>query len=157
LFLTLSLNDKKPATFEASREVLASWWKSKYGNVANMELPVVENGSGLSRTERATSFALAKMLQDAYAAPTMPELIASLPQSGVDGTLRRSKAQGVAHLKTGSLNNVAARAGFVHSQKTGTEGKRYVLVAIVNTSNTEVMGGNSRALFDALVEWTARQ
>ncbi|MEY4295014.1 MAG: hypothetical protein RLY82_702 [Pseudomonadota bacterium] len=156
LFLTLSLSDKKPATFEASRAVLADWWKSKYGAIANLEMPVVENGSGLSRIERATSFSLAKMLQDAYAAPTMPELMASLPQSGVDGTLRRSKTQGVAHLKTGSLNNVASRAGFVHSQRVGAESKRYVLVAIINTSNTEVMG-NSRALFDALVEWTAKQ
>jgi serine-type D-Ala-D-Ala carboxypeptidase/endopeptidase (penicillin-binding protein 4) len=156
LFLTLSLNDKKPATFEASRELLAAWWKGKYGAIANMEMPTLENGSGLSRIERTTSFALAKMLQDAYAAAYMPELMASLPQSGVDGTLRRSKAQGVAHLKTGSLNNVAARAGFVHAQKAGSEGKRYVLVAIINSESPTAMG-NARGVFDALIEWTAKQ
>jgi serine-type D-Ala-D-Ala carboxypeptidase/endopeptidase (penicillin-binding protein 4) len=151
VFLSLSLDNKKPATFEASREVLAIWWKSRYGL---LEMPVIENGSGLSRAERITAGALARMLQDAYAAPYMPELIASLPQAGVDGTLKRSKSQGVAHLKTGSLNNVAARAGFVHSQKSA--GKRYVLVAIINTSNAQAMG-DSRALFDALVDWTAAQ
>jgi D-alanyl-D-alanine carboxypeptidase/D-alanyl-D-alanine-endopeptidase (penicillin-binding protein 4) len=159
LFLSLSLGDKKPATFDASKGVLAAWWLGKYGNAVGMELPTLENGSGLSRIERTSSFALAKMLQDAYAAPYMPELMASLPQAGIDGTLRRSRSQGVAHLKTGSLNNVAARAGYVHSQRVGSAssaGKRYVLVAIVNTVNAEVMG-NSRALFDALVDWTARQ
>jgi D-alanyl-D-alanine carboxypeptidase/D-alanyl-D-alanine-endopeptidase (penicillin-binding protein 4) len=159
LFLSLSLGDKKPATFDASKGVLAAWWLGKYGNAVGMELPTLENGSGLSRIERTSSFALAKMLQDAYAAPYMPELMASLPQAGIDGTLRRSRSQGVAHLKTGSLNNVAARAGYVHSQRVGSAssaGKRYVLVAIVNTANAEVMG-NSRALFDALVDWTARQ
>ena len=40
----------------------------------------------------------------------MPDWFASLPISGVDGTLKRSKAQAVAHLKTGSLRDVAGIA-----------------------------------------------
>ena len=116
---------------------------------------MIENGSGLSRTDRMTSSALARMLQDAYAAPFMPELIASLPQAGIDGTLRRSKAAlGIAHLKTGSLANVAARAGYVDSQKTPS--KRYVLVAIVNSDNPAAIA-NARGLFDVLIDWTAKQ
>ncbi len=156
LLLSLSLNtpNGKPATFEASRAVLAEWWRTRIGQ---LDVPIVENGSGLSRTERITAGALARLLQAAYAAPYMPELIASLPQAGVDGTLRRSKAaQGVAHLKTGSLNNVASRAGYVHAQNAGREGKRYVLIAIVNSDNPAVMA-NSRSVFDALVDWTAKQ
>jgi serine-type D-Ala-D-Ala carboxypeptidase/endopeptidase (penicillin-binding protein 4) len=159
LFLTLSLNTAsgKPATFEASRAVLLDWWKARYGAFADAPPPTIDNGSGLSRTERITAGALARMLIDAYAAPFMPEIMASLPQSGIDGTLRRSKAlQGVAHLKTGSLNNVASRAGYVHAQKAGSEGKRYVMVAIVNSDSPAVMG-NARSVFDALVDWTAKQ
>jgi D-alanyl-D-alanine carboxypeptidase/D-alanyl-D-alanine-endopeptidase (penicillin-binding protein 4) len=161
LFLTLSLNvaNDKPATFEASRAVLASWWKARYGTggtygaAAGLDAPVVENGSGLSRTERITSNALARLLVDAYAAPCMPELIASLPQVGVDGTLLRSKAvPGSAHLKTGSLSTVAARAGYVDSQKIA--GKRYVLVAMVNSDNPAVIA-SARGLFDTLINWTA--
>jgi D-alanyl-D-alanine carboxypeptidase/D-alanyl-D-alanine-endopeptidase (penicillin-binding protein 4) len=77
----------------------------------------------------------------------MPELMASLPISGVDGTLRRvrSRAQGSAHLKTGSLGDVVAVAGYVH----GTGGKRYVLVALVNHPNARA----ARPAIDALVEW----
>ena len=43
----------------------------------------------------------------------MPELMASLPVTGLDGTLRRSRASaGRAHLKTGSLRDVAGVAGY---------------------------------------------
>ncbi len=155
IFLTLSLNANggKPATFEASRAVLAQWWKSRYGTLAEMPVPALDNGSGLSRDERITALSLARMLQSAYAAPYMPELIASLPQTGVDGTLRRSKAMaGAAHLKTGSLNNVVARAGYVD----GTNGKRYVFIAIVNSDSSTVLAG-ARSVLDVLIDWTARQ
>jgi D-alanyl-D-alanine carboxypeptidase/D-alanyl-D-alanine-endopeptidase (penicillin-binding protein 4) len=33
------------------------------------------------------------MLQAAWASPVMPELVASLPIAGVDGTLRRSQSR----------------------------------------------------------------
>ena len=56
----------------------------------------------------------------------MPELMASLPIAGVDGTMRRNRsgAVGSAHLKTGSLRDVTAMAGYVHANS----GRRYVLV-----------------------------
>jgi D-alanyl-D-alanine carboxypeptidase/D-alanyl-D-alanine-endopeptidase (penicillin-binding protein 4) len=113
-------------------------------------MPVLDNGSGLSRQERITAQALGKLLQTAYRSPVMPELMASLPITGVDGTLRRmkSRAQGSAHLKTGSLSNVVALAGYVHS----ASGKRTVLVAIVNHPNANA----ARPALDALVEWTAK-
>jgi D-alanyl-D-alanine carboxypeptidase/D-alanyl-D-alanine-endopeptidase (penicillin-binding protein 4) len=80
----------------------------------------------------------------------MPELMASLPISGVDGTLKRAKVAkpGSAHLKTGSLNGVSAIAGYVHT----ASGKRYVLVALANHPNASA----ARAAFDALVDWTAQ-
>ena len=81
----------------------------------------------------------------------MPELMASLPITGVDGTLRRvkSRASGSAHLKTGSLSDVVAVAGYVHA----AGGKRYVLVALINHPNAKA----ARPAIDALVEWAARE
>ena len=78
----------------------------------------------------------------------MPELMSSLPIAGVDGTLRRSRSEaaGRAHLKTGSLSNVTAVAGYV----LGTSGQRYVLVAMVNHPNASA----ARPAFDALMDWT---
>ncbi len=109
---------------------------------------MVDNGAGLSREARITAEALARVLQVAYVSPMMPELMASLPASGLDGTLRRSTiGTGVAHLKTGSLRDVQALAGYVH----GSQGERRVLVAIVNHPNARA----ARPALDALVQWAA--
>ena len=145
VFLTLSFKRRGTGTFAASREIVRQWWRDRIGG----EPPALDNGSGLSRDGRISAQQLAALLQSAWASPVMPELMASLPVTGVDGTLRRTrgKAVGVAHLKTGSLRDVAAVAGYVHA----ASGKRYVLVAIAN----HPQAGNLRPAIDALVEWTA--
>jgi D-alanyl-D-alanine carboxypeptidase/D-alanyl-D-alanine-endopeptidase (penicillin-binding protein 4) len=108
---------------------------------------VLDNGSGLSRHERISAQALARLLQTAYVSPLMPELMSALPIAGVDGTLKRSRAEalGRAHLKTGSLRDVTAVAGYVH----GASGQRYVLVAMVNHPNASA----ARPAFEALMDW----
>ena len=116
LFLTLSLQQKGLGTPAGSREVLSQWWRRRFGEA---DLPSLDNGSGLSRDTRVSAQALTRLLQAAWAGGTMPELLSSLPLSGVDGTLRRlgkdnAAVQGAAHLKTGSLRDVTAVAGVVH-------------------------------------------
>jgi D-alanyl-D-alanine carboxypeptidase/D-alanyl-D-alanine-endopeptidase (penicillin-binding protein 4) len=146
LFLTLSLQQKGTGTAEGSRELLRQWWTARFGAA---DLPAMDNGSGLSRESRITAQALARMLQGAWASPVMPELMSSLPITGVDGTLRRSRARGAtAHLKTGSLRDVAGVAGYV----LGASGRRHVLVAIANHPNAAA----ARPAIDALIEWAAR-
>jgi D-alanyl-D-alanine carboxypeptidase/D-alanyl-D-alanine-endopeptidase (penicillin-binding protein 4) len=134
-------------SFEASNAVLQRWWKER---MLAVDAPVLENGSGLSRSERISADALGRLLQLAFLSPLMPDLMASLPITGVDGTLKRvkSRAAGSAHLKTGSLVDVVAVAGYVHS----AAGKRFALVAIVNHPNARA----ARPAVDALVEWAAR-
>ena len=146
VFLTLSLQQRGTGSFEASREVLRTWWRERLGG----EPPVTENGSGLSRGESITARQLGTLLQAAWVSPLMPDLVASLPALGLDGTLRRSRQNvGLAHLKTGSLNEVAAYAGFVHAP----QGRRYVLVAIANHPKAGVL----RGAVQSLIEWTERQ
>ena len=156
VFLTLSLPSSRgqsgsgspaQATREASREVVRNWWRDRIGTD---DAPTLDNGSGLSRQERISAQALGRLLQTAYASPLMPELMSSLPITGVDGTLKRSRTlpQGSAHLKTGSLRDVTALAGYVDA----SGGKRYVLVAIANHPNANAV----RPAFDALVEWVAK-
>lgn len=146
VFLTLALGNKgAPATFDGAREALRRWWQLRFGD---SDQPVADNGAGLSRDARITAQGLARMLQSAWASPVMPELVSSLPIAGVDGTLRRSQARGAAHLKTGSLRDVMAIAGYVH----GASGRRYVLVAMVNHANA----GAARPVLDALTDWAAR-
>jgi D-alanyl-D-alanine carboxypeptidase/D-alanyl-D-alanine-endopeptidase (penicillin-binding protein 4) len=147
LFLTLALTQRGQGTPEAARAVLGHWLSERFG--AAGAAAVVDNGSGLSRDTRVSAELLATLLQAAWASPVMPELMSSLPVSGIDGTLRRSNAAlGRAHLKTGSLRDVAGIAGYVLSDR----GRRYVLVAIVNHPNANA----ARPALDALLQWTAR-
>jgi len=145
LFLTLSLGDETPASFAASRRVLGQWWRAHWPHAP---APAVDNGAGLSRTARITAASLAQMLQHAWRSALMPEFVASLPLAGVDGTLRRrlQSVSAQAHLKTGSLANVSALAGYVHA----ASGKRYVLVAMANHANAQA----AQDAWDALVDWT---
>ena len=150
VFLTLSLQQGPgPGNNEASRVLVRNWWRDRIGEA---DQPVMDNGSGLSRQERVTPQGLARMLQTAYVSGVMPELMASLPIAGVDGTARRTasrSSQGWAHLKTGTLRDSTALAGYVHTPG----GRRLVIVAIVNHPNA----GAARPALDALVDWAVRE
>lgn len=150
LFLTLGTQQQSPSpvgtTTAQARETLRRWLAERLGDSSGV---VVDNGSGLSRATRLSAAQLGRLLMQAWASPVMPELMASLPISGTDGTLRRSAApQGRAHLKTGSLRDVAAVAGYVLADS----GERYVVVALVNHPKA----GAARPVFDALVGWVAQ-
>lgn len=146
LFLTLALTQRGLGTPDGAREVLRGWLTTRYGDAGRAA--VIDNGSGLSRDTRVSAVLLARLLQDAAASPLMPELMASLPVSGVDGTMRRTATlTGRAHLKTGSLRDVTAVAGYVLAPS----GQRYVLVGIVNHPNASA----ARPALQALIEWTA--
>jgi D-alanyl-D-alanine carboxypeptidase/D-alanyl-D-alanine-endopeptidase (penicillin-binding protein 4) len=148
VFLTLGREGGSgTARAEQSRAILQKWWEARIGTE---DAPLVDNGAGLSRSERVSARALGLLLQHAYRSPLMPELIASLPISGIDGTLTRSKARaaGSAHLKTGSILGVNAIAGYVDA----ASGKRYALVALINHANAPA----ARPVLDALVDWAAQ-
>jgi serine-type D-Ala-D-Ala carboxypeptidase/endopeptidase (penicillin-binding protein 4) len=132
-------------SFAASRAAVQRWWRER---LPADEAPTLDNGSGLSRQERISAAGLGHLLQSAYLSPVMSELMSSLPISGVDGTLRRVKSNVDAHMKTGSLSNVVARAGYVLADS----GKRYAVVALINHPNA----GETRPAIDALVDWAAR-
>ena len=165
LFLTLSLEQAGvppeagapnappvQGTLAASRALLQDWWRDRLTVKGQVDegAPRISNGSGLSREDRVSPAALARLLQYAWDGPLMPELLTSLPISGQDGTLRpeRWRARGSAHLKTGSLRDVNSLAGEVDAQS----GRRYVLVALVNHPNAAA----ARPALEALVDWVAR-
>jgi len=144
LFLTLALQARGSGTPEAARETLREWLLARGESSDGV---VIDNGSGLSRQTRLPVRLLARLLLQAWASPVMPELVASLPVTGLDGTLRRSRATaGRAHLKTGSLRDVAGVAGYVLS----ASGHRHVLVAVIQHPNANA----ARDALDALVQWT---
>ncbi|WP_143896253.1 D-alanyl-D-alanine carboxypeptidase/D-alanyl-D-alanine endopeptidase [Tepidimonas sediminis] len=139
--------DEAPATWEAARAALHGWWRQRLG--PEVPAPQVINGAGLSRDERVTAGALARLLQWAWTQPWGPEFAATLPRLGVDGTLARWPAGGAAaHLKSGSLADVQALAGYVHQP----DGRRRVVVAVVNHPRA----AQAREALLALTAWAAQ-
>jgi len=113
----------------------------------------VVNGSGLARETRLSAGQIAALLRWAWAQPWMPELLASLPVAGLDGTLSRQPgrfggAAGRAHLKTGSLRDVVALAGIVDAPS----GRRWVMVAVVNHPQAHA----ARPVLEAVLRWVAQ-
>jgi len=144
LFLTIGAETaRRPANGERAQRVVGEWLVGK--GFERREF-VLENGAGLSRVERLTSAALARLLQNAFASPLMPEFVSSLPLVGVDGTMRkRTGAAGSAHIKTGQLADTRAIAGFVLA----ASGRRYVVVSFINHSSA----GAAQPALDALLNW----
>jgi D-alanyl-D-alanine carboxypeptidase/D-alanyl-D-alanine-endopeptidase (penicillin-binding protein 4) len=153
LLLTLAAEKSgRPATTAAGSRAIVEFLASR--GIALPEL-VIENGSGLSRIERISAAGLADVLLDAWRSPYAPEFQASLPLSAVDGTLRRRfrspEMEGRLRMKTGSLQDVSALAGYVNA----ASGRTYVAVIIVNHPGVELGAGD--AIQAALVNWVFAQ
>jgi D-alanyl-D-alanine carboxypeptidase/D-alanyl-D-alanine-endopeptidase (penicillin-binding protein 4) len=139
-------------TTQARADMAVRAWMRLHGiNDAGM---VIENGSGLSRSERITPVQLGGLLKAGQRSDWAPEFLASMPIVAVDGTMRRrlkdSPAAGHARMKTGTLSNVVAIAGYVRDAL----GQQCVVVAMINSD--QVSGGKGSAVLDALVDWVAR-
>ncbi|MEN9627905.1 MAG: D-alanyl-D-alanine carboxypeptidase/D-alanyl-D-alanine-endopeptidase [Pseudomonadota bacterium] len=115
---------------------------------------VVDNGSGLSRTERISPAQMEAVIRAGLASRWAPEFLASLPIMGTDGTLRNrltaSPAAGLARLKTGTLRNVVALAGTMPD----AGGQPLVVVAFINHEGLPPR--KMRPVLDALIDSVAR-
>ncbi|HEX5374025.1 MAG TPA: D-alanyl-D-alanine carboxypeptidase/D-alanyl-D-alanine-endopeptidase [Aquabacterium sp.] len=158
LFLTLGrpAEGAGPASLERAREFVAAQVRqatrtpgmalSLDGGPCDGAALVLDNGSGLSRTEGASAACMGHWIAAMWHDPLMPEWLASLPLAGVDGTARRMTAVvGRAHLKTGSLDDVTAVGGMVQTPS----GRRLVVVAVVNDARAEV----ARPVMRAVLDW----
>ena len=95
---------------------------------------------------------MADLLRYAYGRPYMPEFLSSMSLSGLDGTTSRrfhesNPLTGRAHVKTGSLDHVAAIAGYLQSQS----GDRYVVVTMQN--HEDIHRGPGEEVQEALMRW----
>lgn len=147
LYLTLGMEASgAPAGPEKSMAAVRDWMRQK--GLAVPEL-VMENGSGLSRSERISAASMAALLQSAWRSSVMPEFMASLPVAATDGTMRRRlKGEGVsgqAHIKTGLLSDARAMAGYVLDRR----GRRMVVVMLVNHPGAP----QAQEALDALLRW----
>lgn len=137
---------KVPATIDRARMAVLGWLEQR-----GLEFPelVLDNGSGLSRRERMSAAAQARLLSDAAASPYADLFRATLPIVGVDGTmryrLRDHPVRGNGWIKTGSLENVRAIAGYVDA----ASGRRYAVSMLVNSPHASA----SRAAQDEFLRY----
>ncbi|MEC5385630.1 D-alanyl-D-alanine carboxypeptidase/D-alanyl-D-alanine-endopeptidase [Uliginosibacterium sp. H3] len=126
---------RQPLTPAQGAQRVREWLSLRQIDQAGL---VLENGSGLSRRERISAASLGNMLQMMWLSPRMPDLVASLPIAGEDGTARRrfgaQAVSGRAYLKTGSLNDVMSTAGFVQD----VAGQWQVFVLMINDPRAEM-------------------
>lgn len=137
-----------PGTEENGRRAIMQWLDREGFDAAEL---VLDNGAGLSRTSRMSAKQLAALLRYAYGQPYMPEFLASMSISGLDGTMSRrfrdDMLTGMAHIKTGTLDHVTAIAGYVQSRS----GDRYAVVAMQNYA--DIHRGPGEEVQEALLRW----
>ena len=136
-------------TLERARGALRAWLVA-----SGLDFPevVIDNGAGLSRTVRISAASLSRVLRHAAASPLADVVRNALPVVGVDGTMKRrllgEPLAGSAWIKTGSLSDVRAIAGYVDA----ASGRRYAVVMMVNGPRAEF----TRAMQDDFLRWVHR-
>lgn len=162
VFLTLGAEAVAEAKIESATEQTTQDSQQRASHVVSRWLEQqgidatgfsIENGSGLSRTDRISTQQLAQVLRRAAESNWYPEFATSLPIVGIDGTMQKrlkdSVAQARSRIKTGYLKNALAIAGFVRD----TQGQDMIVVAILNAEELTVAQG--KPLLDGIINWVA--
>jgi D-alanyl-D-alanine carboxypeptidase/D-alanyl-D-alanine-endopeptidase (penicillin-binding protein 4) len=151
LFLLLA---DAPATQAGAEQALRQTLSSRGVPMKHL---VVENGSGLSRKEATTAEEMTGLLRVIWNDPRMPELLSSLPIGGTDGTLKKNKNNGGdvgrIRLKTGSLENTRAAAGYVQDSR----GHWHTLAVLIQDPKATANYGALREAIDQLSNSLANQ
>jgi serine-type D-Ala-D-Ala carboxypeptidase/endopeptidase (penicillin-binding protein 4) len=134
---------------KAAQERLRGWLREQ--GLHDGDITVVL-GSGQSRSERGKPRALVELLRNAWRSAESQTLVDSLPIAGIDGTLvhrmTNGAATGQAFLKTGTLSDTRALAGYVRAKS----GRVYAVSMIVTAPDA----AKGTPALDSLVEWIAR-
>jgi D-alanyl-D-alanine carboxypeptidase/D-alanyl-D-alanine-endopeptidase (penicillin-binding protein 4) len=152
LYLTLGAEHPVPGgdSAQAGEQAIRGWLAARHADWPEL---VLENGSGLSRKERISPRHMAELLRDARASVYGPELLASLPIVGIDGTLQHrlvdTPLAGQGHLKTGTLDEAKAIGGVMRD----AAGRDWIVVAIINHSRAD----QGQPALDALLQWLWRR
>ena len=123
------------SSFGRGVQVVKEYWEKKGLDVFPLRM---NDGSGLAPADMATESAVS----DAF--------IASLPQAGIEGSVRNflkgSKLQGKAHLKSGGITGVRSYAGYI------TKDGRTYAVAVFSNNYSCPMSRMTRALEKLLLQ-----
>ncbi len=149
IYLNLSLQTNQPATLTNSAQKVHQILNAAHLTDQSISMG---NGSGLSNATRISPRELAQILIQAN---QMPEFVNSLPRIGMEGTVKKRLTDtdmvGRGYIKTGTLNNVRAIAGYID----GKSGKRYAVVSLINDGNAQTAAG--KRAHDVFMRWVGEQ
>lgn len=115
-------------TNAVASEYMQDYWKRKLG----IDYLFLSDGSGLARTNAVTTKTFCNLLTYMNFSKNGNEFYASLPVSGVSGTLKNvaknQAAQGMIHAKSGTMRRVKSYAGYAEAKS----GRRIAFAVIVN-------------------------
>ena len=147
--LNLSVQTNQPATLTNSAQKVHQILNAAHLTDQSISMG---NGSGLSNATRISPRELAQILIQAN---QMPEFVNSLPRIGLEGTVKKRLTDtdmvGRGYIKTGTLNNVRAIAGYID----GKSGKRYAVVSLINDGNAQTAAG--KRAHDLFMRWVGEQ
>ncbi len=107
-----------PSTWDAARKHVLAFLKDKVG--LDTTTVTYHNGSGLYDANRVSPRQFVKVLRYMSKHKWAPEYMSSLSIAGDDGTLERRLQDDATHekvrAKTGTLNNVSALSGYLHTK-----------------------------------------
>ncbi len=150
LYLTLgtqwSKEGRSDNTFDNAGNSIRNWFAKKGITTEGL---VFENGSGLSRVERISPRQMAGLLQAGARSNWFAEFSSSIPIIGIEvrKSLQESVAASRARIKTGSLRDVSAIAGYVRDKND----QDWIVVATINDPEAK----KGRPALDALINWVA--
>jgi D-alanyl-D-alanine carboxypeptidase/D-alanyl-D-alanine-endopeptidase (penicillin-binding protein 4) len=161
LYLVLKYLNKESDNFLANQvfRTLGAVCKGK-GSLKNSESVIKEfmekagidttgfqmaDGSGLSSLNRVTPKQLAETLIYMHAQPDAKKYIATLPQAGVDGTLKYRLSGAKVFAKTGTINENSSLSGYV------TTAFGQTLVFSIITNNHKYGQGSYKGFEDQIV------
>lgn len=147
--------DNPTATdYPQALQTMTQWWQTHLTTPP----PFMTNGSGLCRECTVSAANLSELLGYAYNHSSFDAYVDSLGVAGVSGTISHHSARlpdsaaiGRAWIKTGTLSNVTAMAGYVKGQS----GQDYTVVGIINTEQA-INADNARVVLDTMLDWTAQ-
>ena len=139
LVRTLGAEKGKNGSTDAGMEVIQAFVKARMKNTTGLKLV---DGSGLSKYNLATPSQFATYLFQISKEKWYIKFQATLPKSGVGGTLEKfcdgTKAEGKVIAKSGSMERIKCFAGYV-KDKNGTLNPFTIMVNNQSVSNREIV------------------
>ena len=136
------------SSFGRGVQVVKEYWEKKGLDVFPLRM---NDGSGLAPADKVSAGFMGELLvYMATESAVSDAFIASLPQAGIEGSVRNflkgSKLQGKAHLKSGGITGVRSYAGYITK-----DGKTYA-VAVFSNNYSCSMSRMTRALEKLLLQ-----